>query len=173
MLEGLGAPGGGDIGGVEEIFCAPGNAVKGAAVVPGGDFGVGGFGLREGVVASECDDAVDLGIEALDACEVDLGEAGAGEFAGFDPAGELVDRGEGDGFVGGGKGGVGGGAEEFVFCREGGLAGEDGVDEGVGGGGVGDGDFAWAGAAFVERSHGCSPVACGLGAIFFGEGKLN
>ena len=67
MLEGLSAVGGGNVGGVEEVFCAPGDAVEWAAVVAGGDFGVGGFGLCEGVVAGEGDDAVDLGIEALDA----------------------------------------------------------------------------------------------------------
>ncbi len=67
MLEGFGAVGGGDVGGVEEIFCAPGDAVEWAAVVAGGDLGVGGFGLGEGVVAGEGDDAVDLGIEAFDA----------------------------------------------------------------------------------------------------------
>ncbi len=75
VLEGLGAVGGGDVGGVEEVFCAPGNAVERAAIVAGGDFGVGGFGLREGVVAGEGDDAVDFWIEALDAVEVDVGEA--------------------------------------------------------------------------------------------------
>ena len=42
--------------------------------------------------------------------------------ASFDPAGELVDGGEGDGFVGGGKWGFGFGADEFVFRWEGGLA---------------------------------------------------
>jgi len=60
VLEGLGAVGGGDVGGVEEIFCAPGYAMEWAAVVAGGDFGVGGLGLRECVVAGEGDDAVDL-----------------------------------------------------------------------------------------------------------------
>jgi len=116
VLEGLGTVGGGDVGGVEEVFCAPGDAVEWAAVVSGGDFGIGCFGLCEGVVAGEGDDAVDLGIEALDAGEVDLGEAGAGEFAGLDPAGEMVDGGEGDGFVGGGEWGVGFGAEELVLA---------------------------------------------------------
>jgi len=44
VLEGFGAPGGGDVGGVEEIFCAPGDAVEWAAIVAGGDLSVGGFG---------------------------------------------------------------------------------------------------------------------------------
>ncbi len=169
MFEGLGAVGGGDVGGVEEIFCAPGDAVEWAAVVAGGDFGVGGIGLREGVVAGEGDDAVDPGIEALDAFEVDLGEAGAGEFAGLDPAGEMVDGSEGDGFVGGGEWRVGFGAEELVFGGTGGGAGEDGVDGGVGDGCGGYDDFAGAGAAFVEGGHGAAPIAGGLSAVFFGE----
>ncbi len=116
MLEGFGAVGGGDVGGVEEVFCSPWDAVEGASVVASGDFSVGGFGLCECVVAGEGDDAVDLGIELLDALEVDVSEAGAGEFAGLDPAGELVDGGEGDGFVGGGERGVEFGADELVFC---------------------------------------------------------
>ena len=58
--EGLGAPGRGDVGGVEEVFCAPGDAVERAAVLAGGDLGVGGFGLGERMVAGEGDDAVDL-----------------------------------------------------------------------------------------------------------------
>ncbi|XWK48562.1 hypothetical protein RBB78_14090 [Tunturiibacter empetritectus] len=44
----------------------------------GGDLGVGGFGLGQGVVAGEGDDAVYFWIEPLDALEVDLGETGAG-----------------------------------------------------------------------------------------------
>ena len=60
LRKGLGAVGCGDIGGVEEIFCAPGDSVERTAVVASGNFGVGGFGLREGVVAGEGDDAVDL-----------------------------------------------------------------------------------------------------------------
>ena len=51
VLEGFGPPGGGDVGSVKEIFCTPRYAVKGAAIVAGGDLGIGGFGLREGVVA--------------------------------------------------------------------------------------------------------------------------
>ena len=48
VLEGFGAPGGGDVGGVEEIFCAPGDAVEWAAVVAGGDLGVGWLWLARG-----------------------------------------------------------------------------------------------------------------------------
>ena len=100
MTEGLGAVGGGDVGGVEEILCAPGDAVERAAVVAGGDFGVGGFGLGEGVVASEGDDAVQFGVEALDAFEIDVDEMGAFELPGLDPVREMVDGGVGDGLVG-------------------------------------------------------------------------
>ena len=46
-------------------------------------------------------------------------------------------------------------------------------DRGVGGGGVGDGEFAGADAALVEGGHGGAPVAGGLGAVFFGEGELD
>ncbi len=102
-----------------------------AAVVAGGDLGVGGFGLLEGVVAGEGDDAVDFWIEPLDAFQVDVGEACAGEFAGFDPAAEMMDRGEGDGFVGGGERGVEFGSDELVFGGAGIHAGERAVPTGV------------------------------------------
>ena len=105
--------------------------------------------------------------------EIDVGEAGAGELAGFDPAGEMVDGGEGDGFVGGGKWGVEFGADELVFCGAGVSAGEGAVPTGPGCGGVGDGDFAGADAALVERGHRLTPVAGGLGAVFFGERGLD
>ena len=44
----LGAIGGGDSGGVEKIFSAPGNSVQRAAIFSCGDFGVGLFGLWKG-----------------------------------------------------------------------------------------------------------------------------
>ena len=46
VAERLGAVGGGDAGGVEKVFRAPGNSVQRAAIFSGGDFLVGLFGLR-------------------------------------------------------------------------------------------------------------------------------
>ena len=71
----LGAVGGGDAGGVEQVLPAPGDAVERAAVVSGGDLTVGLLRLPEGQVACERDDAAQLGIEALQPVEIDLGEA--------------------------------------------------------------------------------------------------
>ena len=41
IAERLGAVGGGDAGGIEQIFCAPGNAVQRSAILSGGNFLVG------------------------------------------------------------------------------------------------------------------------------------
>ena len=174
VAEGFGAVGGGDVGGVEEVFGSPGDAVEWAAVVAGCYFGVGFLCLLEGVVGGEGDDAVELGIELLDAVEVDLCEVLAGELAGFDPAGELGYGGEGDLVVGGWEWArVGGGTDEFICGGAGGFAGKDGVDCRVWLDGGGDREFAGAGAALVEGGHGVAPVACGLGAVGFGERGLD
>ena len=148
--------------------------MKGAAVLAGGDLGVSGFGLCEGVVTSESDDAVDLGVELLDAFEIDMDEVGALELAGLDPVREMVNRGVGDGLFGRGHGRYGfGGRDELVFGGAGIHAGKYAVPAGVGCRGFGDGDFARADAALVEGSHGGAPVAGGLGAVFFGERELD
>ena len=84
-----------------------------------------------------------------------------------------MDGGEGDGFVGGRERGVEFGADEFVFRRSGPHAGQSAVPAGVGNCGVGDSDFAWTGAALVKRCHRLTPVAGGLGAVFFGERELD
>ena len=57
VLEWLGAIGGGDVGGVEEVFRAPWNAVEGASVVAGGYFGIGGFGSDDKVRSNLVDAA--------------------------------------------------------------------------------------------------------------------
>ena len=64
VAEGLGAVGGGDAGGVEQVLCAPGNAVERAAIMAGGNFSVGAAGLLESVIGQEGDDAAELWIEA-------------------------------------------------------------------------------------------------------------
>ena len=60
--------------------------MKGAAVFASRDFFVGFFGLGEGKIAREGDDAAEPGVELLDAAEIDVREALGGEFALFDPA---------------------------------------------------------------------------------------
>ena len=65
-----------------------------------------------------------------------------------------MDGGEGDGFIGGGERGVEFGADELVFGGARGGAGERAVPARLRGGGVGNRDFAWAGAALVEGGHG-------------------
>ena len=72
IAERLGAVGGRDAGGIEQIFAAPGDAVQRAAIFAGGDFDVGLFGLRERQVARQRDDAAQLGIEALEALEINV-----------------------------------------------------------------------------------------------------
>ena len=96
IAEGLRAIGGGDVGGVEQILCAPGNAVQRATIAAGGDLAIGLLGLLERMVFGERDDAAQRGIEALEAIEIDAGEPLGGELARMDPAAELGDVGEGD-----------------------------------------------------------------------------
>jgi hypothetical protein len=111
----LGAPGGGMPAVSSRSFTPHGNAVQRAAILAGGDLGVGGFRLLERQVAGERDDAAQLGVEALQAVEVDVGEALGGELARLDPARKLRERGEGDvGIARGQRAGVDFGAHETV-----------------------------------------------------------
>jgi len=171
---GFGAPGGGDPGGVEEVFGTPGDAVEGAAVVAGGYFLVGLPGLGQGVVGGEGDDAAELGVEVLETGEVDIGEALGGEGAVLDPAGEGGDGGVGDvGFVGGERWGWDGGTDEVVDGGElGRSGGADGIANGVGGEDGLKGDLAGADAALVEGGHGRAPVAGDLFEVGVGWGDL-
>ena len=75
IAERLGAVSSGDSGGVQKILAAPRDAVKRTAVFAGGDFFVGLLCLGEREIARERDDAAQLGIELLDALQIDLGEA--------------------------------------------------------------------------------------------------
>ena len=70
-----------------------------AAIMAGGDFLVGLACLGEGVIAGESNDAMQFGIETLQAIEIDAGEALGGQRLGFDPARKLGHGGIGDGFV--------------------------------------------------------------------------
>ena len=72
IAERLGAVGGGDAGGVEQVLRAPGNAVQRAAILAGGDLLVGLPRLRQRQIARERDDAAQFGIEARDAVEIDV-----------------------------------------------------------------------------------------------------
>jgi hypothetical protein len=80
----LGAVGGRDAGGIDQILGAPRDAVQRAAILSGGDLHVGLFGLRQRQVARERDDAAQLGVEALQAVQIDIGEALGGELARLD-----------------------------------------------------------------------------------------
>jgi len=117
-------------------------------------------------IASEGDDAAELGIELLDAAKVNLREALGGELALLDPAGELRDGGEGDvGFVGGQRAGIGFGADELIALRAGGLPGENGTvtrerrEHGF------EDDGAGTGAALVDRGKVYAPGLCSEGAV--------
>ena len=122
----FGAVSGGDSGGIEKIFTAPGDAMKRAAIFSGGEFGVGAFGLREREIMRESDDAAKLRIEFLDAAEINVGEAFGREFALLDPARELSDGSKSYvGVVGRERAGISVGAGEAILLRCGVLAGED------------------------------------------------
>ena len=57
-----------------------------AAILAGGDFLIGFFGLGEREVACERDDAMKLRVELLNALQINVGEALGGELALLDPA---------------------------------------------------------------------------------------
>jgi hypothetical protein len=82
----FGAVGGGNAGGVQKILRAPRYAMQRAAIVSGGNLAVGLLGLRQSQVAGERDNAVQLGIEALQAVQIRAREALRRELARFDPA---------------------------------------------------------------------------------------
>ena len=162
IAERLRAIGGGNAGGVEKILAAPGNAVKRTAIFSGGDFCVGLFGLGEGEIAGEGDDAAELGIELLDAAQIDVREALGGEFALFDPARELGDWGEGDvGVVGGKRAGIGFGANELIALWAAGWPGRTELVARPGRESGFEGDGARAGAAFVNGGQVDAPGVCG------------
>ena len=93
--EGLSTIRGGDVRRVEKIFAAPWNSVQRTAVFTGGNFFVCFVRLSESKVARERDDAAQLGIELLDAFEINAGQPLRGELTLLDPSGELSNRGEG------------------------------------------------------------------------------
>ena len=96
ILERLGAPGGGDAGGIEQILHAIGNAVQRPTIVAGSNFLIGFFGLRQCMVGGERDDATQLRIETLDALEIDARKPLGGQRAGLDPARKFAHWREGD-----------------------------------------------------------------------------
>jgi len=151
VAERLGSVRGWNSGGVEKILAAPGDAVKRAAVLAGSDFFVGLFRLCEREIARESNDAAELGIELLDAAQVDLREALGGEFALFDPARELSNWSKSNAsIVGGQRAWVGFGADELIALGAGGPAGENGMVAREGCKRRIEGDGAGTGAAFVE-----------------------
>ena len=95
-MKGFGAVGGRDAGGVEQVFRTPRNAVERSAIMAGRNLCVCAFRLLKRVVASKGDDAVNPGIESLDARKIDASEPFAGQPARFDPAREFSERSKGD-----------------------------------------------------------------------------
>ena len=166
IAERLGAVGGGNAGRVEEIFSAPGNAVKRATVLSGSDFFVGFFGLGEREIARESNDASELGIELLYAVQVDLREALGSEFVLLDPAGKLRDRGEGDiRIVGRQRAGLALGADKVIapgaprLARENGMVAREWCERGF------ERDRARTGAALVKGGKVYAPGFCGARAV--------
>ena len=78
------------------------------------------FACSQGQVASECDHAMQLGIELLQSLQVDVRQALGCEFARLDPARELCHWGEGNVFVARGqRTRIGRAADEAVVFRTG------------------------------------------------------
>ena len=83
--ERLCAVGGGNSRSVQQIFGAPGDAVKRAPVLASGDFGVGLFRQREREITRKGDDRAKFGIELFDPIEIDMRKALGSKFALLDP----------------------------------------------------------------------------------------
>src|SRR5262249_7973876 len=84
----LGAPGGVDAFGGEEILCGVRDAVQRAAVMAPGDFLLCGFGLRHGEFRSEASVGVEARTELFGAVEEELGEVDRRKLFGLDASGE-------------------------------------------------------------------------------------
>ena len=155
MLEAAGSPGGGVALDGEQIFGAPGESVKRAAVFALCYVGVGFAGVGESAIFGEGDVEVEDGIVALESREVHLREVDGGDFAAADEVGEVHRGLEGEVFEVRGRveGGGSFGVDRLVALGIDGGAGRQGIEDEGGGDGVGeveltDGDVA--AALFVE-----------------------
>src|SRR3569833_2257506 len=129
------------------------------------------------MVFCQRNDAAQFRIEALEAIEVNGGEAFGGDLAGLDPTRELRDGGEGDVRFAGRKRCVRIRGALVVIAFFAGEAGRGSREKRIPNGGgceIGfESYFARAGSALVERSHGLTPVARSLGAVGFGHLDLD
>src|ERR1019366_7324197 len=111
-------------------------------------------------VARQRDHTMQLGVEALDAVQIDAGEALAGEPARLHPARQLAHRSEGKvAIVGGQRAGVGLTFKESIARRPFGLAGQYRIPPRRRCYRVIQRQFAWSRAEFVDGSHLPAPVA--------------
>ena len=92
IAERLRAVGGWNSRGVQQILAAPRDAVQRSAIFARGDFLVGLLGLLQREVARQRDDAAQLGIELLQAFQINFGQPLGREFSRLDPARELRHR---------------------------------------------------------------------------------
>jgi hypothetical protein len=95
ILEGLGAPGGRDALGVEEVLHAVRDAVERAAILPGADLLIGGGRLFERQALGEGHEAQQLGPVLLHAGQVHLCQVGGRHRARADQRCDARDRPEG------------------------------------------------------------------------------
>ena len=115
IAERFGAISGGNAGGVEKIFSAPGDSVERTAVLPCRDFGVGLLGLLQGEIFRERDDAEKFGIKFFEASEINLREALGGDLFCFDPTRKMGDGRKGNRIVVLGQRGSCARSDEAIF----------------------------------------------------------
>ena len=160
-------------GRVEEILPAPRDAVQRAAILSRRDLGVGLLRLRERVVARERDDAAKLGIEALNAIEIDVGEARRRQFLRLDPARQPRHRRERDVIVGGREGcGVRSTAHEPIARGADFLVRKCGIPLGARSDARVDGHLPRPGAALEQEGHRRAPARRGHRALRVGQRDL-
>src|SRR5439155_15343768 len=90
------APGGQDARRVEHVLDAIGDAVEQATIPARGEGPIRLVRLFAGQLLGDRDVTEELGGDALDAPEIDVGEAATGDLAGEDPVGLRPNRGKGD-----------------------------------------------------------------------------
>ena len=162
----LRTPGGRNVGGIEQVFNAVGNAVQRAAILPSSDLRIRLFRLRQGMVGGQGDHAAQLGIVLLQAVQINLSEPRGSNFLLLDPLREFRHRRKGNVRIAcWQRARVGRAAHEAVAYRDNLYVGQCRVPLRRRSQCWFEIDLTWTSAAFVERGHVRAPTRSNHGYI--------